>query len=68
MKNHWIVRFSWMNCMAYEFFLIDKALLTKNQKIILHICKFTLINLFYLQVVITSFTFDFKNYLFTGDL
>ena len=52
-KNHWIVCFSWMNCMAYEFSLIDKALLTTTKKIVLHVCKF-IINLFYLQVVITS--------------
>lgn len=47
--------------------LIDKALLTEKQKTVLHVCKF-IINLFYLQVVITSFAFDFKNYLFTGAL
>lgn len=39
--------------MAYEFSLIDKALLTTTKKIVLHVCKF-IINLFYLQVVITS--------------
>ena len=33
--------------------LIDKALLTTTKKIVLHVCKF-IINLFYLQVVITS--------------
>ena len=47
--------------------LIGKALLTEKQKTVLHVCKF-IINLFYLQVVITSFAFDFKNYLFTGAL